>query len=127
MSLVLLSENNALIVAGVMVTWKSVALRFANEFRLMEPVEEDEFVLVLLELLFELELFVVVTLGCNCTVMLVGGLTPSVRFLSRLICITATSTTTSGLDLSRSLTNFCASATWSGVPRTTMAPSDGNG
>src|SRR6266851_8233834 len=120
-------------VAGVIVTWKSVALRFANEFRLIEPPEEvgvlvlDEVLFELLLELFVLELFVVVTLGCSCTVMLVGGLTPSVRFLSRLICITATSTTTSGLDLSRSLTNFCASATWSGVPRTTMAPSDGNG
>src|SRR5260370_12349406 len=112
-------------VAGVIVTWKSVALRFANEFRLIEPPEEvgvlvlDEVLFELLLELFVLELFVVVMLGCSCTVMLVGGLTPSVRFLSRLVCITATSTTTSGLGLSRSLTILSPSAAGSREPRST--------
>src|SRR6266536_3706353 len=130
-SFVLLSENRALMVAGEIVTWKSVAFRLPSAFRLMELelvlLVLSVLVLFVLVLLLLLLLFVVVTLGCNCTVMLVGGLMPSVRFLSRLICITATSTTTSDLDLSRSLTNFCASATWSGVPRTTIAPSEGSG
>src|SRR5438045_696982 len=80
--------------------------------------------LLLLLLLFVVE---VVAFGCSCTVALVGGLTPSVRFLSLLICRTATSTTTSGFDRSKSPTNFCASATWSGVPLTTIAPSEGSG
>src|ERR1700746_112001 len=84
--------------------------------------------LMLLLLLVLFVLFVVLlTFGCNCTVMLVGGFTPRVRFLSLLICRIATSTTTSGFDLSRSVTSFSANATWSGVPRTTMAPSEGRG
>ena len=44
-----------------------------------------------------------------------------------LTCMTATSTITSGFALSRSPTNFAASAIWSGVPRTTSAPSEGSG
>src|SRR5438874_3647941 len=97
----------------------------------MEPVEVVGVVVpvvvpfvVLLVVLF---VVVLVTFGCRVSVMFVGGFIPKVCFLSRLICITATSTTTSGLDRSRSLTSFWASATWSGVPRTTMAPSDGRG
>ena len=54
---------------------------------------------------------VVLMLGCNCIVMLVGGLMPRVLSrLSRLTCITATSTSTSGFARSRSSTSFCASA-----------------
>jgi len=44
------------------------------------------------------------------TVALVGGLNPSVRDLSLLTCKTAMSTITSGRALSKSSTNFSASA-----------------
>src|SRR4051794_15459428 len=133
MSLVLLSEKIALIVAGLMVTWKSVAFKLASEFRLMEPLLLVPFVPLLLKPLFRpllllLLLFVVfVTFGWNCMVALVGGLMPRVRLLSLVICITATSTTTSGFDRARSSTNFAARAIWSGLPRTTIAPSEGSG
>src|SRR5260370_15173280 len=36
---VLLSENSAVMVAGVIVTWKSVAFRLAREFRLIDALE----------------------------------------------------------------------------------------
>src|SRR5947199_1585938 len=99
MSLVLLSEKIALIVAGLMVTWKSVAFKLASEFRLMEPLLLVPFVPLLLRpllrpLLLLLLFVVVVTFGCNWMVALVGGLMPRVRLLSLVICITATSTTT---------------------------------
>ena len=51
---------------------------------------------------------------------------PKVWALSRFTCRIATSTMTSGLALSRSSITFSASANWSGVPRTTMAPSAGS-
>ena len=70
---------------------------------------------------------VVLMLFCNATVALVGGLMPKLRILSRLTCMTATSTITSDLALSRSPTSFSASAIWSGVPRTTSAPCEFNG
>ena len=120
MSFVLLSENSAVMVAESIVTWKSVAFRFASEFKLMEPVELVPLVPLVpfvpvvpfVPLLVLLVLVVVeVTFGCSVSVIFCGGLIPNVRFLSRLICITATSTTTSGFDLSRSPTSFCASAT----------------
>src|SRR6185437_11036309 len=44
----------------------------------------------------------------------VGGCSPRSRIFSRETCRIATSTTTSALDLSKSLTIFSASATWSG-------------
>src|SRR2546430_7257744 len=103
-------------VAGVIVTWKSVAFRLASEFRLMELLVLVPFVPLLFKpllMLLLLLLFVVVlTLGCNCRVALVGGLMPRVRLLSLVICITATSTTTSGFDRSRSSTSFPARAIW---------------
>jgi hypothetical protein len=72
-------------------------------------------------------LVVVLILFCKATVALVGGLIPRFRVLSRRTCMMATSTITSGRALSRSPTNFSASAIWSGVPRTTSAPCDGSG
>ena len=65
-------------------------------------------------------------LSVSCPVTLVGGVMPRSSSLSRRTCSTATSTTTSGLALSISLMIFSASATWSGVPRTTIAPCEGN-
>src|SRR6516165_1653192 len=126
MSLVSLSENKAVAVAGGMVTVKSVAFRLPNVFRLT-PVGEVVLVagVVVGRPVVGLVVVVVLMFGCSWTVAEVGGLMPKVRDLSRLICITATSTMTSDLDLSRSLTSFCARAIWSGVPRTTRAPSEG--
>src|SRR5580700_5744328 len=57
--------------AGI-VTWKSVAFRLAIWFRLNPLVDEEEEVVVVV-VLVEL----VLTLFCNCTVRLVGGLMPS--------------------------------------------------
>ena len=69
---------------------------------------------------------VVLVLLCNATVTLAGGWMPRLRSLSRLTCMIATSTTTSGRDLSRSSISFSAIAIWSGVPRTTIACCEGN-
>src|SRR5579864_9767440 len=92
-SLVLLSENRALTLAELIVTWKSVALRFASEFKLIEPLLLFVVVPLVTPFVVVVPLVVVVvvvfTFGCNCTVMLVGGFTPSVRFLSLLIWSTA--------------------------------------
>ena len=117
-----MSLNSAVADACGIVTWKSVAFRLASEFRLMPLVVDEVAELEELELL-ELELLM---LGCSVTEALVGGLIPSLCALSRLTCITATSISTSGLALSRSSTSFCANAIWSGVPRTTIAPCEGN-
>ena len=124
MSLVLLSLNSAVAVAGGMVTVKSVAFRFPRRLRLTWFAVPE--VVELVPVVVEVPL-VVLRLFCKATVALVGGLIPRFRVLSRLTCIMATSTMTSGRALSRSLTNFSASAIWSGVPRTTSAPCEGRG
>src|SRR5439155_24572319 len=93
MSFVLLSENKAVAVAGLIVTAKSVAFRLPRRFKLiwLEPDVLLVFVVVGIPLLL---LFVVVVLMLlwSAIVALVGGLMPSVRVLSRLTCMTATST-----------------------------------
>src|ERR1700680_1100784 len=89
MIFVLLSLNNAVAVAGGIVTWKSVAFRLAIVFRLMPEVDDVELVVEVVEVVL-----VVLRLFCSCTVTLVGGLIPSVCALSRLTCITATSIST---------------------------------
>src|SRR5450759_3534396 len=106
MILVLLSLNNAVAVAGGIVTWKSVAFRLAIVFRLM-PVVDDVLVVVVPVVVLVVGVFM---LFCSATVTLVGGLTPRVCILERLTCMTATSISTSGFALSRSSTSFCASA-----------------
>src|SRR5882762_10072644 len=125
MSLVLLSLKRACTEACGMVTWKSVAFKLAKLLRLMLPL-----LLELFEEVLELELLEEdddgVTLGCSVTLADVGGLMPRFRTLSRLTCMMATSTITSGLALSISLMSFSARATWSGVPRTTIAFCEGN-
>src|SRR6266478_3525187 len=68
MILVLESLNNAVAVAGGIVTWKSVAFRLAMVFRLI-PVVEDVVELVVEVLVV---LLVVLTLFCSATVTLVG-------------------------------------------------------
>src|SRR6266850_1622142 len=86
MSLVLVSLNSAVALAGGMVTWKLVASRLANWFRLMVLAEP------LLLLLFPVPvppvpvLVLVLILGCRANVALVGGLMPRLRILSRLTC-----------------------------------------
>src|SRR5215813_13927549 len=130
MILVLLSLKSAVAVAGGIVTVKSVAFKFPNRFRLM--VFDPLLLLLLLVVAVVVPLLVVVgtvlfIFCCRATVTLVGGFMPRVCALSRLTCMTATSTITSERDLSRSPTNFSASAIWSGVPRTTSAPCEGNG
>src|SRR5580704_12486577 len=73
MSFVLLSLARAVRVAGVMVTWKSVAFRFARAFRLMEllPLLEEGVVGVVV---VPLVVVVVLIFCCRATVALVGGL-----------------------------------------------------
>src|ERR1700732_5485574 len=99
MSLVLSSLNSAVAVACGMVMVKSVALRLFNWLRfswLGVPVVFD--VLPVLVVVFVPVLVVVlVMLFCKATVALVGGLMPSVFFLSRFICRTGTSTMISAL------------------------------
>src|ERR1700678_3077547 len=107
MILVSVSLINAVAVAWGIVTWKSVAFRLAIWFRL-RPVDEDDVVLVVVGGVVGV---VVLILFCSCTEMLVGVLIPRVCALSRLICMTSTSISTSGFALSRSSTSFCASAT----------------
>ena len=122
--MVSVSLINAVAEADGIVTWKSVAFRLAMEFRLMPLPDDDEEVVVVPVVV--VVGVVVLMLGCSATVTLVGGLMPRVCALSRLTCMTAISINTSGFDLSRSSTSFCASAIWSGVPRTTIAPCEGN-
>src|SRR5882724_595516 len=106
MILVLLSLKSAVAEADGMLTTKSVAFRFAIIFKLI-PLDELLLLLLLLLLLFD-PLLLVFTLGCSETLRLVGGLIPRLCFLSRLTCMMATSTTTSGLERSRSLISFSA-------------------
>src|SRR5215831_12108762 len=75
---VFVSEKSAVTVAWEMVTWKSVAFRLASEFRLIDPL----FVVVVGVVVVPVGVVVVlvITFGCNCTDMLVGGLIPRVRF-----------------------------------------------
>src|ERR1700677_484105 len=81
MTLVSVSLINAVAVAVGIVTWKSVALRLASEFRLM-PVEVLEVVDVVVVVdVVETD---VLTFGCSVTPMLVGGLMPRVCDLSLL-------------------------------------------
>src|ERR1700678_4452809 len=130
MSLVLLSLKSAVAVACGMVMVKSVAFRFASWFRLSwlgVPVVLAVLAVVKPVVGVVPVVLVVVRLFCKATVALVGGLIPRVFDLSRLICSTATSTMTSALALYRSPINFCASAIWSGVPRTTIALCEGKG
>src|ERR1700687_614472 len=89
MILVLLSLNNAVAVAGGIVTWKSVAFRLARVFRLM--LFDDDDVLVVVVPVVVVVVGVVFMLFCSATVTLVGGLTPRVCILSRLTRITANS------------------------------------
>ena len=109
--LVFASENKAVAVMLGSETTKSVALRLPMRFRLIEPVLPepvplDEELPLVVELL---------RLSCTDTVAVpfvpTVGLMPRLRFLSLLICMTATSTTTSGLERSRSLISFSASST----------------
>src|SRR3954454_18240801 len=127
MILVLLSLNSAVAVAGGIVTVKLVAFRLPRRFKLMLFVPLLLVLLVLLVVPLLVDEGTVLIFSCRATVALVGGLIPKLRVLARLTCITATSTITSERDLSRSPTNFSASAIWSGVPRTTSAPWEGNG
>ena len=90
---------------GVSGAVKSVAFRLPMRFRLIPPFEP-----LLLPLEVPVPVVVLLTLLFSEILVLVGGVTPRVRVLSRLTCMTTTSTTTSGLALSRSSTSFCASA-----------------
>src|SRR5215471_2908607 len=110
MILVLASLNIAVTVAGGIVTVKSVAFRFPNRFRFTwfgVPLVPLVLVVVVVVLV---PVVVLVMLFCNATVALVGGLTPRFRMRFLLTCITAISTSTSGLALSRSPTSLSASA-----------------
>ena len=88
-------------------TWKSVAFKLPNVFRFSPVVPLVPVVPVVVVVEVEVVEF---RLLCSVTVALVGGLSPSVRERSLLTCITAMSTITSGLALSRSSTSFSASA-----------------
>src|SRR5215471_18128440 len=111
MILTLASFNIAVTVAGGMVTVKSVAFKLARRLRLISlglPL-----VVVAVALLPDPVVtvpVVVLMLFCNATVADVGGLIPRFFILSRLICITATSTMTSDFALSRSPTSLVARA-----------------
>src|SRR5262249_2855403 len=101
-----------------------------NRFRLM--VFDPLLLLLLLVVAVVVPLLVVVgtvlfIFCCRATVTLVGGFMPRVCALSRLTFTTPTSTIDSERALSRSPTNFSASANSSGVPRTTRAHYEGNG
>src|SRR6202162_5083504 len=127
MSLVLLSLKSAVAVAGGIVTVKSVAFRFPSRFRLTWFAVPEVLELLVLVVVLVVLVVLVLRLFCSATVALVGGLMPRLWVLSRLTCMIATSTITSGRALSRSPTNFFARAIWSGVPRYTRAPCEGNG
>src|SRR6202034_4006056 len=91
------------------VTWKSVAFRLPKVLRL-SPLVVLEVEVVVLVVAVVLGVVVEAILLCRVTVALVGGLKPRVLERSLLTCITAMSTITSGRALSRSSTNFSASA-----------------
>src|SRR6185369_3039498 len=99
MILVLLSLKSAVAVAGGMVTVKSVAFKFPSRFRLMLLLPLLPLLVEVVVPLLVVEGMVLVIFSCRATVALVGGLIPRLRVLSRLTCITATSTMTSERDL----------------------------
>src|SRR5579862_9082612 len=101
-SLLLLSVIRKLAVADGMVTSKLVAFKCPRLLRLIWPaVEEDDVtVAVLPEPVVADVLELVALLSCKFTLTLAGGLMPRLRSLSRVTCMMAISTTTSGFDLS---------------------------
>src|SRR5215469_3532737 len=112
MILVSLSPMIADAVMPGIVIVKSVAFRLPMRFRLMLLVDDvllDELEVVV-PVPFVPVVGVVFTLLFSEILVLVGGVMPKVRVRSLLTCITTISITTSGFALSRSSTNFCASA-----------------
>jgi hypothetical protein len=103
-----LSLYSAVAVAELMFTWKSVAFRLPSAFRLMLPGDPVVPVVPVVVPVVPVVVLLVLRFGCSETVALVGGLIPRVRIFSRFTCITAMSTTTSGLALSMSLISFSA-------------------
>src|ERR1700741_5479392 len=124
MILVLLSPIIAEAVIPGIVMLKSVAFRSPIRFRLLLPFDDVpvDWVTVPVPPFGPVAVVVVVLiLLLSEMLVLVGGVIPSVRLLSRLTCITTTSITTSDWAGARLAPNFCASAIWSGVPLTMMA------
>src|SRR5437660_10339085 len=117
MILVLLSPMMAEAVMPGIVIVKSVAFNLPMRLRLIPPlaVLVPLVVGVVVTPVWGFVVGVVLMLLFSEMLVLVGGVMPSVRLLSRLTCITTTSITTSDFALSWSSTNFCACAIWSGV------------
>src|SRR5258708_22927187 len=103
MILVLVSLNIAVAVAEGIVTVKSVAFRLPSRFKLtwlgVPLVPPFVFVVVVVVVV---PVVVLLMLFCNATVALVGGFNPRFRMRSLLTCITAISTSHSGLAFSQS-------------------------
>src|SRR5215469_447443 len=110
MILVSLSPMIAVAVMPGIVIVKSVAFRSPMRLRLIPPLEDEDVELEVLDVVVVVLVVVVLMLLFRAMVVLVGGVMPKVRERSRLTCMTTMSMTTSGLALSRSSTNFCASA-----------------
>src|SRR5579864_6790877 len=104
MILVSLSPMIADAVIPGMVIVKSVAFRFPIRFRLIPPllVALDWLTVPVPPAAPVAVVVVVLMLLFNEILVLVGGVIPKVRDLSRLTCMTTMSITTSGLALSRS-------------------------
>src|ERR1700678_3152621 len=101
-----------LAVADGTVTSKLVAFKCPRLLRLIWPeVDEDDVTVAVLPAPVVAEVLELdALLSCKLTLTLAGGLIPRFRSLSRVTCMMAISTTTSGLDLSRSSISFCAMA-----------------
>src|ERR1051326_6564663 len=83
-----------------MLTWKSFEVRFASLLSVIWGVLLVAGVVVGVPFAFVVGVVVVVTLFWSVTDVWLGGLMPNCRILSRLTCMTATSTNTSGRALS---------------------------
>src|ERR1043165_5335734 len=118
--------RNATEALGILTT-KSFDVRFANLFSVIWGVLVVGVVLGVVVVPELVGVVVCVMLFCSVTDADDGGLIPICRIVSRLTCITATSSSPSGRAWSMSLMIFSASATWSGVPRNTMALCDCKG
>jgi hypothetical protein len=117
------SDSNKFAVAWPMVTAKLVAFRWARllSVRLVPVVPVVVVPVVVVLVVVVLVVVVVALVTCNWTAAVPGSWMPMVLVLSRLTSSKATSTTTSGRDLSKSLISFCAKSSSSGVARITIA------